>query len=363
MPCLCAGPADVFLSSKGLMGEREEEHCFGFVVILVSWGLDSFVDLLDDCYRYIQDSQRVFPEEAIQLVARTLEFARSRIHGAKQGGMADAFSLSSIQRQMAVLMGLEQVVESAHPLALFGIATFAIFEVCSGPFGRWHCHLHGARSLLDLHCHNRVCLESLGRKISGLVDVLGYMLWFDVTGALVQGSPLIFDDWHRETLQTSFLDSVGCPLETFELFVHLAQSKCRNVDVVDLSWRAMEQTLQVQSSDWKSDQGLAAVVYRYTAVILTFSRMQTVSGTVRSSQVLSSIVDRVCDAVVQMNPQSKFYVHLASPVYLTGMHARTKAQCAVVRSYWRNCRLGDFPRYPDGQEQCERIWRDNRVIR
>ncbi|PLB50668.1 hypothetical protein P170DRAFT_406012 [Aspergillus steynii IBT 23096] len=333
-----------------------------------SIGLYSFVDLLADCHHRIRSSQRRFPAEAIELVARTLEFARSRINGAKHHDTTTPTSstLASIQLNVAVLMGLSQLVESAHPLALFGIATFAIFEVCSGSFGRWHCHLRGARSLLDLHCRNRAEFEALSRRITGLTDVLSYLVWFDATGALVRGGQLIFDDWHRETLQTSFYDSVGCPPATFELFVHLVKEfqDPDALDAGDLTWRAMDQMLQSQSGDWTTDRGLAAVVYRYTGAIVALARAgcsQDVS-TALPSRVLSSMVDKVCESVAAMNVRSKFYIHMATPVYLAGMNATTEAQCAVFRTYWRNCQLGDFPRYPDGQAQCERRWRNNRVI-
>ncbi|KAI9040167.1 uncharacterized protein KD926_008490 [Aspergillus affinis] len=340
-------------------------------------GLHGFVDLLANCYYRIRASQRGFPIEAIELIAHTLEFARARINGAKQQQHPTSSTLTSIQLNVAVLMGLSQLVESAHPLALFGIATFAIFEVCSGSFGRWHCHLHGARSLLDLHCRNRADFETLSRRITGLGDVLRYLVWFDTTGALMRGGNLIFDDWHRETLQTSFYESVGCPPETFELFVHLAKyhhvERAATLDAVDLAWRAMDQILQSQSTDCTTDRGRAAVVYRYTGAIVAFTRAgcnqstttttnNNISTTMLSSRVVSSMVDKVCEAVAQMDVSSQFYIHMATPVYLTGMNATTEAQCAVFRTYWRNCQLGDFPRYPDGQAQCERRWRNNRVI-
>ncbi|KAH8429935.1 Zn(II)2Cys6 transcription factor [Aspergillus melleus] len=338
-------------------------------------GLYGFVDLLANCYYRIRASQRGFPTEAIDLIARTLEFARSRINGAKQQQPTSS-TLTSIQLNVAVLMGLSQLVGSAHPLALFGIATFAIFEVCSGSFGRWHCHLHGARSLLDLHCRNRADFETLSRRITGLADVLSYLVWFDATGALMRGGSLIFDDWHRETLQKSFFDSVGCPPETFDLFVHLAKYCDRDrraaLDAVDLTWRAMDQILQSQSTDCMTDRGRAAVVYRYTGAIVAFTRAgcnqgttpttNTISTTMLSSRVVSSMVDKVCESVTQMDVNSQFYIHMATPVYLAGMNATTEAQCFVFRTYWRNCQLGDFPRYPDGQAQCERRWRHNRVI-
>jgi hypothetical protein len=140
-----------------------------------------------------------------------------------------------------------------NPIALFGIATFAIFEVCCGSFGKWTRHLQGARSLLDLHCRNKPELDNLTQRIPGLGDVLAYLVWFDVTGALVRESGLMFGDWHREILTAVFFDSVGCPHDTFGLFVRLAKGDVG--DDLDLCALAMDQVLALDSDS--SDRSLA----------------------------------------------------------------------------------------------------------
>ena len=317
--------------------------------------LYGFIDLLSQFYQEIQSSKQELPDEAVKLISRTLSFARSRLQGSD--------NKQSIQSHLVALMNLSKVIESAHPIALFGIATFAIFEVCCGSFGKWHRHLQGARSLLDFHCRNKADLDQLTSQIPGLADVLKYLVWFDVTGALVRDSSLIFDDWHRGILCSSFFDSVGCPPETFELFAHLANCKM-DCNIVDLSSRAMDQILHLDASD-STDRGLAAVVCRCTAAIVAFGRIgdstNDTSATSLHSSVVSSMADRVCDAISKISTSSRFYVHLATPAYLIGMHAITPRQCEVLRGYWRNCQLCDFPRYPDAQEQCERRWRSRMI--
>ncbi|KAJ5614408.1 hypothetical protein N7528_008062 [Penicillium herquei] len=315
--------------------------------------LYGFIDLLSHFYREIQASEQELPAEAVKLISRTLNFARSRLRGSD--------NKQSIQTHLGALTNLSRVIESGHPIALFGIATFAIFEVCCGSFGRWHRHLQGARSLLDLHCQNKAQLDQLAARIPGLGDILAYLVWFDVTGALVRKSPLIFDDWHRRVLEPSFFDSVGCPADTFELFVHLANQDV-NIDALDLSARAMDQIMNLESGD-KTERGLTTVVYRCTGAIGAFSlagSKQDETSTVHTG-VLSKLIDRVCDAISKIPTSSRFYVHLATPAYLTGMHATNAEQCESLRAYWRNCQQCDFPRYPDAQEQCERRWRSRMI--
>ncbi|KAJ5965482.1 hypothetical protein N7481_012196 [Penicillium waksmanii] len=336
--------------------------------------LYGFIDLLSHFYQEIQSSKQELPEEAIELISRTLSFARSRLQGTDDR--------DSIQSHLTAISNLSKVVESAHPVALFGIGTFAMFEVCCGPFGQWHRHLQGARSLLDVHCHNQTDIDDLTQQIPGLADVLAYLVWFDVTGTLVrEDGALIFDDWHRNILHQSFFSSVGCPPDTYDLFVQLAkqetefESRSKNESsIADLSTMAMDQVLRLDSSD-QTDRGLAAAVYRYAGAIVAFARLyrhhdhdhdqpgplshnsdRDQLRTLAHSDVLSNMVDRVCNAISRLPTSSRFYVHLATPIYVSGIHATQAQQCEVIRSYWRNCRLCEFPRYPDGQEQCERRW-------
>ncbi|CAG8001219.1 unnamed protein product [Penicillium salamii] len=323
-----------------------------------SVNLYGFIDLLGAFYQKLRTSSGDIPEEGVQLISRTLNFARSRIE--------DTDNKQSIQSHLVALTNLSQVIQSAHPIALFGIATFAMFEVCCGSFGNWHCHLQGARSLLDLHCQDKRAFDDLCCEISGLAEVLAYLVWFDVTGALVRDSPLIFDDWHREILNAEFFGSVGCPADTFELFVYLAKHRDgRDISVVDLSSRAMAQVLHLDAGS--SDCSLAATVYRGAGAILAFGRAGGLNKTdLQSSSyhrgVLCSMVDRVCDVIAKIPSTSRFYVHLATPAYLTAMYGSTANQYEIIRRYWRNCQSCEFPRYPDAEAQCEEIWRTSRGV-
>ncbi|KAJ5111303.1 hypothetical protein N7532_001838 [Penicillium argentinense] len=231
--------------------------------------LYGFIDLLSHFSQEIQSSKQELPDEAIELISRTLSFAQSRLQGTDDK--------DSIQSHLTALANLSKVIESAHPVALFGIGTFAMFEVCCGPFGRWHRHLQGARSLLDLHCQNQADIDALTQQIPGLADVLAYLVWFDVTGTLVrEDASLIFDDWHRKILTPTFFESVGCPPDTFDLFVDLARSNPIESNIVDLSTRAMDQILSLDTTDNPTtDRALAATVYRSASALLSFARLNT----------------------------------------------------------------------------------------
>lgn len=312
-----------------------------------------FIDLLSQFYHEIQTSQQDLPTETIQLILQTLTFARSRLEGADNN--------DAIRTHLTALSNLNEVIESAHPIALFGIATFAMFEVCCGSFGHWQRHLQGARSLLDIHCSEKEELDALTERIPGLADVLAYLLWFDVTGALVRGGTLIFSDWHREILSTSFFESVGCPADTFGLFVDLVKGSSDR-DILGLCSRAMGQVLHIESD--ASDRSLAATVYRCAGSIEAFTRAKRNHDRNEPdihATVTASMVTKMCDAIARMPTTSRFYIHLATPAFLTAVHFTSAQQCEVLRGYWRNCRLCEFPRYPDAEEQCERRWRDGRL--
>lgn len=315
--------------------------------------LYGFIDMLSHFYEEIQSTNQNLPDEAVKLISRTLSFARSRIQGSE--------NKQSIQTHLGALTNLSKVIDSGHPIALFGIATFAIFEVCCGSFGDWHRHLHGARSLLDLHCRDKADLDTLAVQIPGLSEVLAYLAWWDLMGALVGDRPLIFDALHRQVLSPAFFDSVGCPSDTIDLYVDLA-SRTMNTNGLDLPSRAMEQILHLDARD-STDRGLAAVVYRCTGAIVAFglAGAQNETSSTTYFAVLSKMVDRACDGISRISPSSRFYVHLASPAYLTAMYATNTQQCDRLRNYWRNCQLCDFPRYPDALEQCERRWKDKMI--
>lgn len=331
----------------------------------------SFIKRLTAFYERIQSAEgrtsngtdgSYLSNEAIRLVSRIWDFTRARIQGYSSTAEEeeDPTSMESVRYHVAALIGLNEAIEMAHPVALFGIATFAFFEVCDGAFGEWQCHLYGARSLLDYHCRSRADLDRLSQDISGLTEIVTHLVWFDTMGAIIRGSTgLIFDDWHRATLNESFFRVVGCPAATFDLFVALANAES-DPDPVELCFRAMDQLLQLDLD--LTDRGRTASAYRCAAVIAVLARMgdddRTTTMMMPSRRVaLASAVDRACQIIASIPSRSGFYIHLAATAYLAGIHATTVRHCEIVRAYWQHCRAGKFPHYPDGQARCEEKWR------
>lgn len=330
----------------------------------------SFIKRLTAFYEQIKSTEGRSPngtdgsylsDEAIRLVSRVWDFTRARLQGYHATTSEDEEeppSVESMRYHVAALMGLSEAIERAHPIALFGIATFAFFEVCDGAFGEWQCHLYGARSLLDCHCRSWADLDRLSQDLTGLTEILAHLVWFDTMGAIIRGSTgLIFDDWHRETLNESFFHGVGCPAETFDLFVDLAKAEF-DVDPVELCFRAMDQLLKLDLD--LTDRGRTASAYRCAAAIAVLARMddEEAPTTTPSRRIaLASAVDRACQVIASIPPTSGFYIHLAATAYLAGINATTVQQCEIVRAYWQNCRASDFPHYPDGQARCEEKWR------
>lgn len=296
--------------------------------------------------------------EAIELVSRIWDFIRAKMkgHGAATDDSTQKLSIDAVHFHVEALMRLTEAIDKAHPIALFGIATFAFFEVCDGSFGEWQCHLNGARSLLDFHCRNKADLDRLSYEIVGVNEIVAHLVWFDTMGAIIRGSKgLIFDDWHRETLSDEFFAGVGCPLDTFHLFVTLAKGGNSMMNALDLSFEALDQLLLCAEPS-SSDSALVENAWRCTAAIAILSQIGNV-GSLSRRKALSTAVDKACRVLAFIPPASGIYIHLAATAYLAGIHATHPRQCEVVRSYWRNCRVSDFPRYPDGQAKCEEKWR------
>ncbi|QKX57183.1 uncharacterized protein TRUGW13939_04291 [Talaromyces rugulosus] len=321
----------------------------------------SFIKRLTEFYEQIkvtehQSNGSYLSPKAIDLVSRIWDFVRARMQGYVTVGSPEQSSMDAVRFHVAALMELAEAVEEAHPVALFGIAAFAFFEVCDGSFGEWQRHLKGARSLLDIHCRSKADLDQLSRDISGLTHIVAHLVWFDTMGAIIRGSRgLIFDDWHRETLMDGFFARVGCPPDTFRLFVTLSNTEA-SLDGLNLSFEAVDQLLRAEPEANASVADLTTGAWRCTAAIAILSRIGDANSPSRQ-RALSSAVDQACRAISSIPPTSGIYIHLAATAYLAGINATHAQQCEIVRNYWRNCQESDFPHYPDGQARCEEKWR------
>lgn len=319
-------------------------------------------------------------------------------------------SLEMVKHRLAALAHVNRAIAAANPFAFLGIATFAVFEVCDDTaFGEWQRHLYGARHLLDYHhCQTLADLHRLAAMVPGLMDILARLVWFDVSGAVVHGAVggpvqavtneeasgdvfsltvaapaaaaaapltparpgLIFDDWHRQVLlDDDFFATVGVPADACALYVDVAKGRLARRPV-QACLRAAEQILRVASGPDLGDWDLSANVSRCAAALAALSQAQEARKEMEDSDddsaaeedtiwesTTAAAVDKMCASLAATPASSRFYIHLAAGAYVGGMQARTRAHCAVIRQYWRNCNVCGISRYPGGLARCEEHWR------
>ncbi|KAJ5813141.1 hypothetical protein N7447_010164 [Penicillium robsamsonii] len=292
--------------------------------------------------------------ENITFVSRVWDFAAKKIQSYGAEKQSNCLATDSARLHVAALGEVNKAIDKADPIALFGIATFAFFEVCDGSFGKWQRHLYGALSLLDVHCQSRAELDRLSDDIVGLKEVVANLVWFDTMGTIIRGSgSLIFRDWHREIIEDGFLGMVGCPPDTFELFVTLARDN-NEPGSLDHAFQAINQILQLGSES--TDKSQASNAWRCTASIAVLTIFGANSSR-NCQEALSGAVDRVCAILSKMSTASKFYIHMAAAAYLAGINTTTQQQCDVVRAYWKNCQSTGMSLYLDAHTLCEQRWR------
>ncbi|GAO15389.1 hypothetical protein UVI_02010520 [Ustilaginoidea virens] len=295
--------------------------------------------------------------EAARLISQLHDLMKARIEGRAGAPLARGETWDSIEtarHRLAVLIGLNEALEAANPFAFLGIAAFAVLEVCDSPFGEWQRHLHGAKSLLDYHCPDHGALQDLSRTVTGLTEIVARLVWFDTLGAIARGSQgLIFDEWHRRTVDQRLFQVVGCSADSFELFSKVASGHVA-AHAMDACMLAMEQLASVNADD-DSAWGVSANVNRCASAIAVLAQL---GGADRSAQrAMAAAVQHACDLIASMSPLSIYYIHVAVPAYLAGMNATAWGQCEIIRTYWHRCNHLGVQRYPDGLAKCEERWK------
>jgi hypothetical protein len=248
------------------------------------------------------------------------------------------------------LQGLKRSVESGDILALFGIAVFAFLDVREGPFGYWSRHLRGARALLDVHCKNWGELSNLYQVTPGLKQAISLLNWYDVMGAIIhKDRKLVFDDFHRVEIDPVLFDLVGCPQDTYFVYVRIAEGYMATLSH-EIYHVSLSQLLQL-SNHTTDERLLLQDAWRYASILVA---LEALYPDVESEQGNSStlIADRVCDIVERIQPKSAAYIHLPVAVYFVGIHASTEKHHRVVSQFWGYFDSHPNPSYPNAQAIC-----------
>lgn len=305
----------------------------------------------------VGDHGHYLSAEAVRLISRLHDLMKARIEGRSTVPLAGGEGWDSIdtaRHRLAALVGLNEALEAANPFAFLGIAAFAVLEVCDSPFGEWQRHLHGAKSLLDFHCPDPPALEKLSHTVTGLTEIVARLVWWDTLGAIARGSKgLIFDDWHRQTLDQRLFQVVGCSADTLDLFSRVAKGEAAT-NTLSCCVMAMEQLAKIDADE--SAWGLSANVNRCASAIAMLTQLEGTTDR-HVQRALDSAVERTCQLIARMTPSSIYYIHVAVSAYLAGMHATTLHQCEILRAYWHHCNHAGVQRYPDGLAKCEERWR------
>lgn len=303
------------------------------------------------------DHHRYLSAEAVRLISKLHDLMKARIQGRSTVPLASGEvwdSIDTARHRLAALVGLNEALEAANPFALLGIAAFAVLEVCDSPFGEWQRHLHGAKSLLDYHCPDPPALEELSHTVTGLTEIVARLVWWDTVGAVARGTKgLIFDDWHRQTLDQKLFQIVGCSADSFDLFSRIAKGEVAT-DTLRCSIIAMDQLAKIDSDE--TAWGLSANVNRCASAVAMLAQLEDRDDEFTQG-AMTAAVERLCQLISRMTPSSIYYIHVAVSAYLAGMNATTTRQCEILRAYWHHCNHVGVQRYPDGLAKCEERWR------
>lgn len=254
----------------------------------------------------------------------------------------------------AAIKALLQAIDQEGIEAIFGIATFAFIDVYKAPFGAWSRHLRGARAVLDLHSPTPERFSQLCLKVKGLQEVLSLLCWYDVTGLMVRRDRhLIFEDWHRDLMDGSLFDLVGCPSDAFKLLAAVAkegfESSCRPPE---LYIGATSQLLKV--SRGSNEHELLCDAWRYAVVLAVH---EAGSGVQKEGleAVTDGIADLICNILQTVSVKSAKYRHLPFAAFMAGRHAQSVEHLQAVQTYWRCCSSLETPIYPDGERVSQPI--------
>ncbi|CAH0052444.1 unnamed protein product [Clonostachys solani] len=324
--------------------------------------LFSFCDRINSEAQQTRDSgQNRISSETIDLVTTVCDFVQTLSSANDFLNNDCPESVEAAAHQLTLLVCLNKALQTANPFAILGIAAFAVFEVCNGPFGQWQHHIRGAKSLLDHHCRSRDDLNKLSKSIPGLIDVVARLAWFDLCGTLTKtdGSTLILDDWHHNVFDDDFFRMVGCPADCYRVLHDITKGAALS-NPLGISIQVINQLSKVGLDN--SDYSHCADTHRCAAAIAAITRLKDGDAEPFKGQTLVSAVDRLCLVLDSSSESNPYTVFMSLPAYLAGMEAATPQHCNTLRRYWKNCTLAGVHRYPGALEGCEAVWREKGLV-
>ncbi|KAJ6031945.1 hypothetical protein N7540_002677 [Penicillium herquei] len=263
--------------------------------------------------------------------------------------IGEVTDVDEILSHTTAVAALRHAVERSGIKAIFGIATFAFIDVYKGPFGAWQQHLKGARAVLDSYGMTEEQLAALCSQTSGLREIVSLLCWYDVSGLVIrQDRGLIFEDHHRRLMDDSIFDLIGCPKETFVLLTAIAKLGFPHIiREPSLYFSAANQLMRV-SNGTQTHAHLLSDAWRHAAVLAVFER-ESVVRMDNESIVKRQSIDRICQILEAIPPQSAKYRHLPFAAFMAGRHAQLPRHTRAVIAYWRTCISFQDSIYPDGE--------------
>lgn len=290
--------------------------------------------------------QRTVPDDEYTGFFDVWAFAWERISSRMNGGsLSDGLDHDLLYSN--ALQGLKRSVESGDILAVFGITVFAFLDVREGPFGYWSRHLRGARALLDVHCQDWGQLSMLYQSTPGLKQAISLLNWYDVMGAIIhKDRRLVFADFHRVELDPALFELVGCPRETFFVYVRIAEGFMSELSH-ETYHSSLAQLLQLAHST-SDERLLLQDAWRYASILVALEELYPDAEN-EAGNTSTVISDKICDIVEMIQPSSAVYLHLPVAVYFVGIHAATERHHTVAERFWGYFDANPIPSYPNAQ--------------
>lgn len=296
--------------------------------------------------------------EKSEILSTIWKFVTSFLeHQESPTGSDQTWELESLQLKTTAIRELQQFVNEGVIEAIFSILAFTYFDVCQGSFGNWHRHIYGARSVLDIHCTNKLQLERAFENTPGLRHAITLLNWYDVLGVVAsEDRPFIFEDWHREVIEDKFFLLVGCPKRVFYIFPELFKEQPLRIASC---LRALQLVLAIPINARHSDDSIAAVKnteYSWIYACLLIALEQTY-GLPPTDLSIRTLVEKICKLVQLIPLQSALSQHLAVIVFVAGIRALNQSDREIVKRYWLFWKSAKVPLYTDALQRCEDSWR------